>query len=161
MHRQQRHFALRLADLGRELLLDADHFAGVPVREFERLDELLLRQFVGGAFDHDDVVLGADVNEIEVALAPLVMGRVGDELAVDATDAHGADRAGERNVGNAERGRGAVDRENIGIILAVGAEQDRDDLGVVKITRRKERTERPIRHARGERFLFATGGLRV
>ena len=83
------------------------------------------------------------------------MGRVGDELAVDAADAHRADRAGKRNVGNAERGGGAVDRENIGIILAIGAEQNRDDLRVVKVTRREKRPQRPIGHARGERFLFA------
>ena len=135
LHFHQRHLALRLADLRREFLLDADHFARVSMREFERLDELVFRQFVGRAFDHDDVVLGADVNQIEVALLALGVGRIGDELAVDAADAHGADRAGERNVGNAERGGGAVDRENIGIIFAVGAEQDRDDLRVVKITR--------------------------
>ena len=35
--------------------------------EFERLDELLFGQFLGGAFDHDDVVLRADINEVEVA----------------------------------------------------------------------------------------------
>ena len=145
LHFEQRHFALRLADLGREFLLDADHFAGVPMRKFERLDELILRQFVGGAFDHDDVVLSADVNQIKVALLTLGMGRVGDELAVDTTNAHGPDWAVERNVGNAERGRGAVDRENIGIIFAVGAEQDRDDLRVVKITRWEERPERADR----------------
>ena len=65
------------------------------------------------------------------------MGRIGDELAIDATDAHRADRAGERNVGNAERRGSAVDRENIGIVLAIRAEQNRDDLRVVKITRRE------------------------
>ena len=82
------------------------------------------------------------------------MSRVGDELAIDATDAHGADRAGERNVGNAKRGGSAVDRENVGIVLAIRAEQDRDDLRVVKIARREKRPQRPIGHARSERFLF-------
>ena len=53
-----------------------------------------------------------------------------------------------------KRGRGAVDRENVGIVLAIRAEQDRNDLRVVKITGREERPERPIRHARSERFLF-------
>ena len=124
------------------------------MRELERLDELFFGQFLRGAFDHDDVVFGADVNEIEIALLALGVGRVRDELAIDATDAHRADRTGEWNVGNAERGRGAVDRENIGIVLAIGAEQNRNDLRVVKITRREERPERPIGHARSERFLF-------
>ena len=141
LHFEQRHFALRFADLSRELLLDANHFAGVPVRKLERLDELIFRQFVGGAFEHDDVVLSADIDQIEIALLPLGMGRVGDKLAVDTTDAHGPDRAIKRNIGNAERGRGAIDRENIGIIFPIGAEQDRDDLRVVKIARRERAAE--------------------
>ena len=126
----------------------------MSVRELERLDESSSGSSSADAFDHDDVVFGADVNEIEIALLAFVVRRVGDELAVHAADAHGADRAGKRNIGNAERGGGAVDRENIGIILAVGAEQNRNDLRVVKITRGKERPERPIGHARGERFFF-------
>ena len=53
-----------------------------------------------------------------------------------------------------QRGRCAIDRENVGIILSIRAEQHRDDLRVVEITRREERTQRTIRHARGERFFF-------
>ena len=41
-----------------------------------------------------------------------------------------------------------------GSFCAIGAEQNRDDLRVVKIARGKERPERPIRHARSERFFF-------
>ena len=138
----------------REFLLDADHFLRVSVGEFERLDEVLFGNFMSRAFDHDDVVFRADVNEIEIALVALVVGRIRDELAIHSPDAHGADRTGERNVGNSQRGGGAVDRENVGIILTIRAQEHRDDLGVVKIARGKERTQRAIRHARGERFLF-------
>ena len=41
IHFHQRHFALGLSDLLRELFLDADHFLRVPMRELERLDEVL------------------------------------------------------------------------------------------------------------------------
>ena len=44
VHRHQRHLAFRLADLRRELFLDADHFLRVAVRELERLDEFVFRQ---------------------------------------------------------------------------------------------------------------------
>ena len=40
----------------------------MSVGELERLDEFLFGHFLRGAFDHDDVVFGADVNEIEIAL---------------------------------------------------------------------------------------------
>ena len=57
------------------------------------------------AFDHDDVVFGADVNQIEIALHALGVRRIGNELAVDPADADRADWSVERNVGNAQRGR--------------------------------------------------------
>ena len=96
----------------------------MPVRELERLDELFFRQLVGRAFDHDDVVLSPDVNQIEIALLALGVRWVGDELAIHTTDAYGADRAGKWDVRNCEGGGGAVDCENIRIVFAIGAEKD-------------------------------------
>ena len=102
----QRHLAFRFADLRREFLLDPNHFARVSVRELERLHEFGFRQFIGRAFDHDDVVFRADVNEIEIALRR-ARSWVGfaTNWPFDATDAHRADRAGERNVGNSKARR--------------------------------------------------------
>ena len=158
---QQRHLAFWLADLRREFLLNPNHLARVPMRELERFHEIRFRNFVGRAFNHDDVVFRADINKIEIALFAFDVSRVGDELAIHAADAHGADRSGERNVGNAKRSRRAVDRENVGIVFPIRAEEQADDLGVVEISLRKERPKWPVGHARGERFLFRRAGLRV
>ena len=122
--------------------------------EMQGLDEFLFGEFVGLAFDHDDVGLVADVDQVEIAVCALVVGRVDDELAIDAADAHGADRAGERDVGKAEGGGGAVHREDVGVVFTIGAEQDGDDLGVVEIAFREERPQRAVGHAAGEDFLF-------
>ena len=106
------------------------------------------------AFDHDDVGLVADVDEVEVAFSALVVGRVDDEISVHATDAHRTDRAGEGDVGKAEGGGGTVHREDVGVIHTVGAEQNGDDLGLVEVTFRKQRAQWAVRHAAGEDFLF-------
>ena len=124
------------------------------MREFESFEEFGFGQFLGRAFNHDHIVFSADVNKVQIALGALVVCRIGHELAIDPPDAHRADRARKRNIRNAQRSRGAVERENIGIVLPIGAEQDRDDLGVVKISLRKKRPERAIYHSRSERFLF-------
>src|SRR4029453_12692911 len=50
--------------------------------------------------------------------------------------------------------RGPVERQDVGIIFTVGAEQNRDDLRVVKVSLWKERSKRPIDHARRKCFLF-------
>ena len=118
------------------------------------LDEFIFREFVRLAFDHDDVGLVADVDEVEIAVSALVVGRVDDELSVHAADAHRTDRAGEGDVGKAEGGGRAVHREDVGVVHAIGAEQDGDDLGFVEVTFWEQRAQWAVRHAAGEDFLF-------
>ena len=43
IHPHERHLAFRFPNLRGQLLLDANHFFGVPVCEFERFDEILFR----------------------------------------------------------------------------------------------------------------------
>ena len=109
------------------------------MRKLERFNKLGLRQFAGRTLDHDHIIFGADVNKIEIALCALRVRRVRNELSFDAANAHGTDWAGKRNIRNGQRGRCAIHRQNIRIILAVGAEQNRDDLRIVKVSRLKER----------------------
>ncbi len=154
IHLEQRHLAFRFAYLRGELLLNANHLARMSVCELKRSHKLDFWQFLGGAFDHDHVVFRTDVNKIEIAVSALRVRWVSDELAIHATDTHGANRSGKRNVRNAQRSRRAVERENVRIIFSIRAEEQADDLGVVEISLRKERPKWPIGHARGERFLF-------
>src|SRR6476646_9190571 len=137
-----------------QVFLGLNHFTRISVRELERFRKLSLRHFLCRAFDHDDIVFSANVNKVEIALGPLVVCRVGNELTVNATNAHRSNRACKRNVRNRERGGCTVHRENVGIVLAIGAEQNRDDLRVVKISLWKKRPQRPIDHSRSERFLL-------
>ena len=82
------------------------------------------------------------------------MGRVGDELAVDAADAHGAERAGPRDVADHQRGGGADEREHIRVVLAIGAEHDALDLDFVEPALGEERADGAVDEAAGEDFLF-------
>src|SRR5205814_459160 len=91
---------------------------------------------------------------IEVPLLALGVRRVSDELSIHPTYPDRPNRPGEWDIGNAKRRRCAVDCEHIWIILSVCAEQNADDLRVVKISLRKKRSERAVNHARRERFLF-------
>src|SRR5260221_11628186 len=111
----------------------------MAMRELERFHELRLRQLVGRAFNHDDIAFGSDVDQIEVALDPLAVSRVGDEFTVYATNSNGADWPLKWNVRYAKSGRRAVNRENIRVIFTIGAKQNGNDLRVVEVTLRKER----------------------
>ena len=126
----------------------------MPMRKLKRFHEISFGEFLGRAFDHKDVVFRADINQVEVALFAFGVCWISDELTVHPTDPNRPDRSDKWNVGNAKRRRGAVNRENVGIVFAIRTKQDRDDLGIVKISLRKKRPERPIDHARSESFLF-------
>src|SRR4026207_1968583 len=103
------------------------------MREFQSFDKLLFRQLIGSAFDHDDVVFGADVDQIEITMHAIGVGGISNELAVDSADPNCTDWSFEWNVGNTQRRGGAVDRQDIRIIFAIGAEENGNDLSVIKI----------------------------
>ena len=77
--------------------------------EFQGGVEIRFGDFLRRAFEHDDVGFVADVDDVQIAFRHLDMSRVGDELAVDAADAHGAQRAGPRNIADHQRRRSADD----------------------------------------------------
>ena len=159
VHRERRVFALGLGRFGSQLTLHRDELAHRFLGEIEGGFEVGLRQFVASAFDHDDFVFFADVNEVEVALFALGVGRVDHEFAADPADADRADRTVKRDVRNAQCSGGAVDAEHVRVVLAVGTEHDGDDLRLEEIVLREERTQRSVGHARGEDFFFRRATL--
>ena len=111
---------LRFAGEADELLDRGDDGLDGLVAERERLDEFLLGDLVGGALDHQHVLLVADVDEVERGGEHLLDVRVGDELVVDQRDADAADRPVPRDVGDGEGGAGAVDHRDVGVVDEVG-----------------------------------------
>src|ERR1041385_1737616 len=126
----------------------------MSVCKFERPDKILFGNLVRGSFNHDHVVLCADVNEVEVALFSLSVSRICDELAIHSTDANSANRPRKWNVGNSKGSRRAIDREDIRIVFAISTKENRNDLCIVKVTCRKKRPQWPVCHSGSERFLF-------
>ena len=145
---------LGLARDGDEFLDGLDDGLDCLVGEFERLNEAGLGQLVGRAFDHQHILLVADVDEVEVRLEHLLDARVRHELSVDLPDAECADRAVPRNVRDGQGGRGAVDHRDVGLVRLVGGEQDPDDLHFVQEAGGKKRPARAVAQARSEDLLF-------
>ena len=63
------------------------------VAEQDRLGHDGLGQELGAGLDHHDRVARAGDDQVELRLGELAVGRVDHELAADAADADGADRA--------------------------------------------------------------------
>ena len=146
--------ALGLAGHGHQFFLGGDDLADRFLSGVEGFDEVFFGKLIGLTFDHDDVGLVANVDQVEVGLFTLLVSGVDDELTTNATDAHRTDRAGEGDVGEAECGGSAVHGEHVGIVHAVGGKKHCDDLSVVEVTLGEERTQGAVRHAAGEDFLL-------
>ena len=111
----------------------------------------------GARLDHRDRVGGAAHDQVERRLGHVGHRRVDDELVAEPADAHGADRAQEGQRRDDERGRGAVDREDVVRVHAVDRQHGADDLDLVAESLGPERPDRPIDHARVQGRLL--GGL--
>ena len=125
--------------------------------ELERLDQHVLLHDLGAGLDHGDRVGGAADDQVEGRLRHVGHERVDDELVAEAADAHGTDRAEERQRRHDERGRRPVDREDVMRVHAVDRQHGRDDLHLVLESLGPERPDRPIDHARVQGRLL--GGL--
>ena len=151
---EERGLALCLTAGSGEFFLNFDDGLDGVLSEGEGGFELFFGEFASAAFDHERFGFGADVNEVEIALGIFVMGGVGDKFSGDASDADGGDRTSPRNIGDHEGGRCAVEGKDIGIILAVGAEENGVDWGVVVVAFGKGGAERAFDHPAGKDFFF-------
>ena len=141
-----------MPDLAAQVLLRLAELLDLFVGERERLEEHVLGHLVGAGLDHRQAVLRADDDQVERGLLEvLLVGRVEDELAVDAADAHGADRTEERQRREHQRGRRAVDAEDVVRRDEVGREDGADHLHLVAEALRPERPDRAVDHPRRER----------
>ena len=140
---------LRLAGLPAEILLRIADLHDLGVRELEGLEDLVLGDLVRAGLDHRQGVLRADDDQVERALL-LDDGqrRVDDELAVDASDPNGADRAQEGQRRDHQRGRGPVDAEDVVRGDEVRRQRRADDVHLVLVALRPERPDRAVDHAR-------------
>ena len=122
--------------------------------ELQRRGEIRVGDFLGRALEHERLLFHADVHQVEVALRHLRVGRVGDELAVDASDADRANGTSPWNVTDHQRGGRANHAENVRVVFPVGTEQNALHLDFVIPALGKKRTNGPVNHPAGQDFLF-------
>src|SRR5581483_3053068 len=73
-------------------------FLDLGVCELNGIDDGFFFDFLGAGLDHHDAVGGAHNHDVEQAVAHLAVGRIDDELPVDQSHPHRADRPHEGNI---------------------------------------------------------------
>src|SRR6478609_8384615 len=89
-------------------------------------------------------------DELERRLVALLVRRVRDPGTVEVREAHGADRAVERDARDHQRRGGTVDRDDVVRIRLVRTEDGRDDLHLVAEVGREARPQRAVGQAAGQ-----------
>ena len=74
---------------------------------------------LGARLHHHDRVTRTGHDEVQFRLGELAIGGVDHELATDATDAHGADGAVERDLADGQRGRRCDRADDVRLVLLV------------------------------------------
>ena len=136
--------AHRHAQLGPQLVLNANDVLAARVRELQRLHHVGLGDLFGPALDHHDGFLGARHHDVDVGLLALLGRRVRDELAIDAPHSHPGDGAVEGNVGHPHRRRGPTQAQHVGVVLLVRRDDAQHDLRVVRIPLGEQRPAAPV-----------------
>ena len=85
--------------------------------------------------------MGSDVDEVEVGIKHFVVVGVGDENAINLTNAHTTDWTIPRYVRDQCRSRGGVDHEDVWLVELIRREEEADDLHFVHEAFWKERTK--------------------
>ncbi len=150
---------LGLSRLRGQLDLQLAQLLDLAVGELEGGDQILFVDLLGARLDHRDRLGAAADDQVESRVLQVGQRRVHDQPAVDAADAHGANRAEERHRRQHQRCRGAVDGQDVVRVHLVGRERGHDDLDLVLVALRPKRPDRAVDHARGQDRLLARAAL--
>ena len=151
--------ALGLTNRLAQSLLQVDQRLHLLVGEHERVDHQRLTHLFHATLDHRDRVARRGDDHVHGALFLLFVGRVGDQLVVDAAHANPGDRAIPHQVGSMHRGRGTGDGVNLGGVDLVEAHNVGDQLSVNSPRLGKQRPDGAIHQATREDFPFGGAPL--
>ena len=116
----------------------------------ERLQHRFFRNLMRAGLNHDDRVLGAGHDQVEVGFRELLQGRVDQQAAVDHAHSHAADRPRVGNAADLQRDRRTGHGQGGRVLLLIGAEHGGDDLDVVAEVLGKQRSHGPVDHPAGQ-----------
>jgi hypothetical protein len=141
-------------------VLDGAELLDLGVRDVERVEDLGLGDLARAGLHHEDRVLGAGDDEVQVGLLEeLLLRRVDDEVALHLADADRADGRGQRDGREHERRGGAVHREDVPRLVVVDGHRDRHELRLVAPALGEQRADRAVDHAGRQRRLLARAAL--
>jgi len=127
--------------------------------ELQRLNDRLFGHLDAAAFHHRDGVGRPGDSDVHIGVLELGKGRVDDQLTINAPNAHTGDRAGNRDIRYRHGRTGAGQRQDIGVVLLVMGDNERNALGFALEVLREQRANGAIDNTGGENLLLRRSAL--
>jgi hypothetical protein len=153
------HLALGLAHFRAKVVDGGANLLDFRMPELDRIEHGVFFHFFGARLDHHDTVGSTDNHDVDQTLAHLVIRGIHHELPVDQADANRAQRTKERNVGNRQGARRAVDAQHVRIVIGIGRKHEGNNLRLALESLGKHGTHRPINLPASEHFTLAHATL--
>ena len=150
---------LRLADLGNDLVDEADQTLDLLVCDHDRIVHIVVADLVCACFDHNDLLHGSGNRQLHVADLALFEGGVDNGLAVYHADEYAADRSVPRNIRDGERDGCADHACDLMRAVGIHCHNGQRDRNVVAQVLREQGTDGAVDYAGGEDRLFARSAL--
>ena len=134
-----------------QLALDLDGF----VTKSNGRHHFLFAHFLHGPFHHGHGVGGCAYHQVHVGAGQVGGFGVNLKLAVDTCHAHFGNRAGKRNVGNRQRGRGGQGGQSVGLYFFIGRDEGNHYLHLVVVVFGEHRPQDAVDEAANQDFVVA------
>ena len=105
--------------------------------------------------DHVDRIGASGEYEIKIAVSPLGVRRIDDELAIDSAEPTGTNGTEERYLADGQGGTSAYHAQHIRIVVLIGAKNGDKDLHLIEIPIREERPDAPVDLSGCQNFFCA------
>ena len=138
---------LLLALSSNDFINETNDFLVDIVRLVDGLDHLIFRDLLCPCFDHDDLCRGGSDSQLQIALIPLLLGRIDDEFPVDHANLGHRTWAVERNIRDAGRNRAAKHGDKLRTALRVDRHDQIVQGYIVAEILREERSHRTVNDA--------------
>ncbi len=127
----------------------------LAVGDVEGVEDLGLGDAFSAGFDHQDGLVGAGHDQVEVEQRVVFLGRVDDEVAVQHADADRTDGGGNRNRRDRQGCGSTVHGHDVVGVDLVHRHRDGHELSLVVPALGEERADRTVDHAGSQGGLFA------
>ncbi len=148
-------FLLRLADFLADLVDEGNQLLVDRICLIDVVDHILLGDLICAGLDHHDTVCRGSNGQAKIALVPLLLARVDDNIAVDKAYLRGSARSGKRDIGNRGRNRGADHGKKLRSALRVNTEDHALQRDIIAHILREQRTHRTVDDAARQNCVLA------